>query len=88
MCTIPTNYTEAINSKDSKYWISAMRKEFDSLVENNTFEWQKDLKDKNIEGSKWVYTLKYKQDGNYEYKAQFMAKGYSHIYGKYYKLLL
>ena len=37
MHTIPTYYTEAINSEDSKYWVSAMRKEFDSLVENNTF---------------------------------------------------
>ena len=37
MCTIPTNYTEAINL-DSKNWILAMRKEFDFLVENNIFE--------------------------------------------------
>ena len=36
---IPTNYSEAINSPDSKRWILAMWKEFDSLVENNTFEW-------------------------------------------------
>ena len=38
MCTIPTNYTEAINSKESKYWVSAIRKKFDSSVENDTFE--------------------------------------------------
>ena len=34
-----TNCTEAINSVDSKNWILAMWKEFDSFVENNTFEW-------------------------------------------------
>ena len=74
MCTILTNYTEAINSVDSEYWVSAMQKEFHSLVENNTFELQKPSKDKNIVGSRWVYTLKYKQGGSYEYKAWFVAK--------------
>ena len=39
MHTIPTNYTETINSEDSKYWVPVMWKEFDSRVENNTFEW-------------------------------------------------
>ena len=62
-----------------------MHKEFDSLVENSTFEWQKAPKDKNIVGSKWVYTLKYKQDRSYEYKARFVAKGYSQIYGENYR---
>ena len=85
MCTIPTNYTEAINSEDSQYWVSAMCKKFDSLVENNTFQWQKALKDKNIVGSRWVFTLKYKQDESYEYKTQFVAKSFSQIYGKDYR---
>ena len=52
-CTIcikknnPPNYTVAINSLDCKNWISTMRREFDSL-ENNTFEWQKAPRNKNI----------------------------------------
>ena len=62
-----------------------MWKEFDSLVENNTFEWQKALRDKNIVGSRWVYTWKYKQDESYEYKARFVGKGYLQIYGKDYR---
>ena len=66
MRTILTNYTEAINSEDSKYWVSTLRKEFNSLEEKDTFEWQKALKDKNIVGSRWVYTLKYKRDGSYK----------------------
>ena len=40
MHTIPTNYTEVINSEDTEYWVSTMQKEFDSLVESNTFELQ------------------------------------------------
>ena len=82
MHTIPTNYTEAINSE---YWVSTMQKEFDSLVKNNTFKWQKSPKDENIVGSRWVYTLKYKQDRIYEYKARFVAKGYLKIHGKDYR---
>ena len=51
---IPTNYSEAINSPDLKRWILAMRKEFDSLVENNTFELQKASKNKDIIGSRCI----------------------------------
>ena len=45
---IPANYFEAVNSPDSNRWILAMRREFDPLIENNTFEWQKTPKNKNI----------------------------------------
>ena len=38
---ILANYFEAVNFVDLNNRILAMRKEFDSLVENNTFEWQK-----------------------------------------------
>ena len=70
MCTIPTNYTDAINSMDSDNWILAMRKEFDSFVENNTFEWQRAPRNKNIVGSRcFFFTIKRKNDGSYEYKA-------------------
>ena len=55
MRAVLTNYTEAINSK---VWVSAMQKEFDSLVENNTFEWQNALKGKNIIGIRGVYPMK------------------------------
>ena len=64
--------------------VSAMRKDFDSSVENNTFEWQKALRDKNIVGSRWVYALKYKQDRSFEYKSRIVTKGYSQIYSKDY----
>ena len=71
MCTIPTNYAGAIDICWGifRILVSAKQKEFDSLEENKTFELQKALKDKNIVGCRWVYTLKYKQDGSYEYKA-------------------
>ena len=57
-----------------------MQREFDSLVENNTFELKNAPKDENIIGSQWVYTLKSKDDRSYEYKARFVTKGYSQMY--------
>ena len=52
MCTIPTNYTEAMTQRTLNTGFSIMRKEFDSLVENNTFEVQKAPGDKNIVSSR------------------------------------
>ena len=80
--TIPTNYTEAVNSDN---WILVMRREFDSLVENNIFEWQKAPRNKNIVSSRWFFTRKSKSDGSHNYKACFVAKVYSQIYSKDYR---
>ena len=78
--TIPANYSEAVNSIDS------ITGEFDSLVENYTFEWQKATKIKNIVGSRWgFFTIKSKNDAIHEYEARLVAKGYSQIYGKDYR---
>ena len=85
MCIIPTNYTVAINLEDSKFGVYAVRTKFDSLVENNTVEWQKAPRDKNIVGSRWVYTRKNKHDGSYEFKAWFVVKSNSQIYVEDYR---
>ena len=58
MRTIPTDFTEAVNSVESNTWILAMWGEIDSLVENNTFEWKKASRNKNIVGSKWFFYYK------------------------------
>ncbi len=64
---IPNNYYVAIHSPDLKRWILAMRKEFYSLVENNTFEWQKTTKNKNVIGNRWFFTMKSKSDRGREF---------------------
>ena len=38
---ITAKYSAVINSVDSNNWILAINREFGSLIENNTFEWQK-----------------------------------------------
>ena len=78
-------YSVAINSVDSNNWILAINREFDSLIEYNTFEWQKAPRNKNIVGSRWIFTMKSKSNRSHEYKVCFIAKGYSQIYGKDYK---
>ena len=75
MCIIPTHYNEAINSVDLDNWILEMQREFDSLVENNTFECQKASRNKNIVSSRCFFTVKSKSDGSHEYKAHFVANG-------------
>ena len=84
---IPANYSKAVNSPDLNKWILTMRREFGSLIENNTFEWQKTLKNKNIIGSRclFFFTIKSKSDRSHESKAYFVAKGYSQMYGKEYR---
>ena len=59
-----------------------MKDEFDSLVGNNTFEWQKAPSNKNIVDSRWFFIIKSKR---HVYKARFVAKDYSQIYGKDYR---
>ena len=66
-------------------WILAINREFDFLIENNTFEWQKAPRNKNVVCSRWIFTIKSKSNGSHEYQVCFIAKGYSQIYGKDYK---
>ena len=81
---VPTNYSETVNYPNSNNWISAMRREFDSLGGNNTFEWQNTPKNENIISSRWIFTIKSKSNGSHECKNYFVAKGYSQIYGNDY----
>jgi hypothetical protein len=71
----PNSYNEA--SQDPK-WIDAMNNELSALVVNNTWNLVPLPKHKNAIGSKWVYRIKYKSNGEIErYKARLVAKGYN-----------
>lgn len=55
-----------------------MQQEITALEENKTWEIVDLLKGKNTVGSKWVYNIKFKADGEVErFKARLVAKGYS-----------
>jgi hypothetical protein len=78
----PSSYVEAITGPDADHWIPAIFDEHESLIKNSTWtvcELPPDRKP--IEG-KWIFTFKpgYKEVAP-RFKARFVAKGYSQIYG-------
>ena len=76
----PFSYKEAVNSKEAKNWIFAMKEELDSLKRNKTWSLVELPKSKKVIGCKWVF--KRKTDGsNARYKARLVAKGYSQVQG-------
>ena len=78
----PKTVDEALNGEQSRSWQEAMRSEFKSLLENDTWELVPAPKDKNIVGSKWVFKVKRNQDGSVDrYKARLVAKGFSQMKG-------
>ena len=79
---IPKNFREAIDSNSSDQWKDAMQDEMRSLIENEVFEVvDKSIVDKQPVKSRWVFTVKTKQDGQVDkFKARVVAKGYSQIF--------
>jgi len=57
-----------------------MRKEFDMLKVNNTFEVTNLSPEKSVVGGRWVFSLKGDPEAP-SYKARYVAKGYSQIEG-------
>lgn len=79
---IPTTYEEAVNSGQSKFWISAMNEEYKSLMENGTWNLEELPQGKNAVKTKWVFATKEGPDGEViRYKARLVAKGYSQVEG-------
>ncbi|UYV62631.1 hypothetical protein LAZ67_2001358 [Cordylochernes scorpioides] len=78
----PKDAEEALSGRASYFWKKAMEEEFDSLIENKTWELVDPPKNRNIIGTKWVFKTKCNSDGSVErHKARLVAKGYSQQYG-------
>ncbi|UYV71448.1 hypothetical protein LAZ67_8003257 [Cordylochernes scorpioides] len=70
------------NLSTQEFSEKAMEEEFDSLIENKTWELVDPPKNRNIIGTKWVFKTKCNSDGSVErHKARLVAKGYSQQYG-------
>ena len=54
----PKTIEEALSSGNAKEWKTAADAEFESLMENETWELVEPPRDKNIIGSKWVFRVK------------------------------
>lgn len=75
----PSNYKQA--SKDPN-WVNAMQLELNALEANNTWILTSLPAGKKAIGSKWVFRVKYKQDGSLDrYKARLVAKGFNQMLG-------
>ncbi len=75
---------EAVASEHSKEWKAVADAEYQSLMENNTWELVELLPaDRTAIGcSKWVFKTKMGSDGSVNhYKGQLVAKGYAQKYG-------
>ena len=81
VCGIPQTYGEAMQSDNSKEWRKAMNEEIQSLNENITFTPTTLPVGNKPVGGRWVYAIKSGVDGNDQYKARFVAKGYSQKMG-------
>jgi hypothetical protein len=61
---VPKSFKDAMASPEVALWKEAMDKEMNSLKENGTWEIIKKPGNRKIVQSKWVYAIKYKQDGS------------------------
>jgi len=80
----PVNYEDALAHSESQYWRSAMRAEFTSLLENQTWEYVDCAtvpSHKSVLGCQWVYKIKVNPDRSMRYKARLVIKGYQQVAG-------
>ena len=78
----PKSFKEAMRSEQADDWMEAMKREYNSLMENKTWELVERPKGVNIVGSRWVYTMKRNDAGlPVKPKARFVAKGFSQQFG-------
>jgi hypothetical protein len=80
---IPRSYEAAIN--DAVYgqqWRTAIQEELKALEINGTWREEIAPKGTNLVSTKWVFTVKVKQDGTLDrFKARLVARGFSQMYG-------
>lgn len=77
----PSTVNEAMSREDWCTWENSMRREYESLVKNDTWDLVQRPINKNIIGCKWVFTTKRNPDDSIaKYKARLVAKGYAQKY--------
>ena len=59
-------------------WFDAMKQEYDTLLNNKTWDLVPLPKDRQAKGYKWVFRIKENANGTvYRFKARLVAKGFS-----------
>lgn len=80
----PRTYKQAIACPDASKWMEAMLEEIQQLQYTKTYELADLPANRNIIGTKWIYTIKEPDDGTELYKARLVAKGFSQRFGEDY----
>ncbi|EOY17116.1 Cysteine-rich RLK (RECEPTOR-like protein kinase) 8 [Theobroma cacao] len=76
---IPKNVQEAFEKPE---WRAAVLEEMRALKKNETWDVVELPEGKSSVGCKWVFTIKYKSDGEIErHKARLVAKGFTQVFG-------
>jgi hypothetical protein len=79
----PQSYAVA---KGNPHREEAMKKEYNSLIENNTWEWVPLPSIRKLVRCKWIFNTKRVVDGYItKYKARLVVKGFSRVQGIYYE---
>ncbi|KAG7559386.1 Reverse transcriptase RNA-dependent DNA polymerase [Arabidopsis thaliana x Arabidopsis arenosa] len=80
---VPQRYEEA---KGIKEWDNAVDDEVQAMLRNHTWDEEELPQGKKCVSSKWVFTIKYKSNGDIErYKARLVARGFTQTYGDDYR---
>ncbi|PNY13707.1 putative copia-type protein, partial [Trifolium pratense] len=81
----PKQYSEPKTLKSAlkdPLWVNAMQEEICALHSNKTWELVPRPTNANVVGSKWVYRIKFKEDGSIDrFKARLVAKGFTQVPG-------
>ena len=75
----PDQFRDVEFSDDAPRWMVAMQKEYDSLLQNDTWDLVPLPPDRSLIKARWTYKIKpgYKDTDETIYKARFVAKGFS-----------
>ncbi|PIK39827.1 hypothetical protein BSL78_23335 [Apostichopus japonicus] len=76
---VPKTYQEAITCPASSDWQKAMKDEMSALRENDTFELNPLPEGRKVVGGRWVYAVKLGPNDEEQYKARYVAKGFSQL---------
>ena len=80
--TEPDTFKQAMESSLADEWYSAASQEYDSLLENETWDLVELPQGKATIGCRWVFKTKHKSDGSIDwFKGRLVAKGYAQQHG-------
>ena len=78
----PETFDEALSSPHAKEWKLATDSEYQSLIDNDTWDLVELPEGRTAVGCKWVFKVKYNGEGKVErFKSRLVAKGYSQRQG-------